>query len=238
MPGQTAETEPVELQWFKWTRRTKKSYSVDHIEKSAPRLFALTKETTLMDIKRLILEKMRGIFENEPEDDEELNNMIEVHVRENLPMVKKGAYTRTKADCEFCGEKHSFRDEYCDLKINDEEVNASVESSQAVKLGQIYDAMKYERRLILAIILKPSGEKNFAFNELRCRYKAVKENGGSDDEDNGRSQKALTLASCFAGYSTEETLSGDDQWYCNICKEHRDITKKLEIYSVPKIFII
>ena len=83
-------------------RRTKKSYTVDHLEKSAPRMFALTKETSLMDVKRLILEKMRGIFENEPENDEELNSMIEVHVRDNCPMIKAGTYTRTKANCEFC----------------------------------------------------------------------------------------------------------------------------------------
>lgn len=63
----------------------------------------------------------------------------------------------------------------------------------------------------------------------------------ADDEDKtleGRGKKSLTLGSCFNGYSTEETLSGDDQWYCNVCKEHRDISKKLELYSVPKIFII
>lgn len=53
-----------------------------------------------------------------------------------------------------------------------------------------------------------------------------------------RSQKTLNLSACFNGYSAEETLGGDDQWYCNICKEHRDITKKMELYSVPKILIL
>ena len=54
----------------------------------------------------------------------------------------------------------------------------------------------------------------------------------------GRAKKSLNLKACFAGLSAEEVLSGDDQWYCNVCKEHRDITKKLEIYSVPKILIL
>jgi len=40
-----------------------------------------------MDVKRLVLEKMRGIFKTAPSDDEELNNLIEVHVRENLPVI-------------------------------------------------------------------------------------------------------------------------------------------------------
>ena len=53
-----------------------------------------------------------------------------------------------------------------------------------------------------------------------------------------RVEKGVTLASCFKGYSVEENLSGDDQWYCRQCKEHRDITKKLEIYRAPKIMCI
>jgi hypothetical protein len=40
-----------------------------------------------MDVKRLVLEKMRGIFDSAPESDEELNSMVEVHVKENLPMI-------------------------------------------------------------------------------------------------------------------------------------------------------
>ena len=54
-----------------------------------------------------------------------------------------------------------------------------------------------------------------------------------DDLDTG-----VNLASCFNGYEKLETLSGNDQWYCRNCKEHRDITKKLEIYKVPKIMIL
>jgi len=101
--------------------------------------------------------------------------------------------------------------------------------------------MKYERRLILAIVLKSSGEKYFVHNQLRMSLRRLSANDDDDDEDKtleGRGKKCLTIDSCFTGYSTEETLSGDDQWYCNICKEHRDISKKLELYSVPKIFII
>ena len=67
----------------------------------------------------------------------------------------------------------------------------------------------------------------------------VKPHSGSNDMTlGGRAEKSLGLANCFKGYSEEEVLGGDDQWYCNVCREHRDITKKLEIYSVPKIFII
>lgn len=87
---------------------------------------------------------------------------------------------------------------------------------------------------MFAVVLKAAGNR-VKFNELRTRYRKFAE---EDESIEGRSSKALNLASCFNGFSTEEILSGDDQWYCNVCKEHRDITKKLEIYSTPKIFII
>lgn len=67
---------------------------MDRVEKSVPRLFNLTKAVTLMDIKRQILEQMPAIFETLPENDEELNEMIEVNVRDNCPLVKSTGYSR------------------------------------------------------------------------------------------------------------------------------------------------
>ena len=36
----------------------------------------------------------------------------------------------------------------------------------------------------------------------------------------------------------EETLSGNDKWYCNKCKDHVVATKKMEVYKTPEILII
>lgn len=60
-----------------------------------------------------------------------------------------------------------------------------------------------------------------------------------DKNEGGDESKAdLNLDSCFKNYSEEETLTGDDRWYCRTCKEHRDIDKKLELYKAPKILIL
>ncbi len=80
VPDQTEETTLIEFNFHKLQKRGKNSYTSDHIEKSLPRIYALTRETTIMDVKRLILQKMRGVFEKEPEDDEQLNSLIQVHV--------------------------------------------------------------------------------------------------------------------------------------------------------------
>ena len=103
-------------------------------------MFALRRDMTIMDVKRLILDRMHGIFTEEP-NEEELNEMVELHVRENLPMIKKGMYTRTRADCEFCGQKMGYREEYCDLTFDDIKTNTSVETASSVTIGRILDTM-------------------------------------------------------------------------------------------------
>ena len=52
----------MELNFYKMTKRGQRSFTVEHVEKSVPRLFAMTKETTILDVKNLVKEKMRGIF--------------------------------------------------------------------------------------------------------------------------------------------------------------------------------
>ena len=78
-------------------------------------------------------------------------------------------------------------------------------------------------------------------------YKPLRENfsdpAGEHDEFSigrkvGKKSHAISLDSCFRAYSREEMLTGNDQWYCSKCKEHRDIHKKLELFRVPKILVI
>ena len=97
VPNQTEETKVVEFNFLKHQKRGKNSYTTEMLEKSGPRLFALTNDMTIMDVKRLILDKMRGIFTVAPENDEELNSIVQVHVKENLPMIQQGKYNKTRA---------------------------------------------------------------------------------------------------------------------------------------------
>lgn len=53
-----------------------------------------------------------------------------------------------------------------------------------------------------------------------------------------KEKDTVTLDHCLRAFSREELLTGSDQWYCNKCKEQRDIHKKLELYRLPKILII
>ena len=39
-------------------------------------------------------------------------------------------------------------------------------------------------------------------------------------------------------FSVEETLRGDDKWYCGKCKDHVNAQKRMEIYRAPEYLII
>lgn len=53
-----------------------------------------------------------------------------------------------------------------------------------------------------------------------------------------RQKNGITLDECFAETSKSEVLSEDNAWYCNRCKELRQATKTLEIWTVPDILVV
>jgi ubiquitin carboxyl-terminal hydrolase 8 len=52
------------------------------------------------------------------------------------------------------------------------------------------------------------------------------------------SETSKSLKDCMDLYLDEEVLQGEDQWYCEICKTHRDATKKIDLWILPPILIV
>lgn len=50
-------------------------------------------------------------------------------------------------------------------------------------------------------------------------------------------QDAISLFSCLEAFLKEEPLGPDDMWYCPSCKEHRQATKKLDLWRLPDILV-
>ncbi|KAL6979385.1 ubiquitinyl hydrolase 1 [Sarracenia purpurea var. burkii] len=50
-------------------------------------------------------------------------------------------------------------------------------------------------------------------------------------------QEAVSLFSCLDAFLKEEPLGPDDMWYCPQCKEHRQATKKLDLWRLPEILV-
>ncbi|XP_010267386.1 PREDICTED: ubiquitin carboxyl-terminal hydrolase 9-like isoform X2 [Nelumbo nucifera] len=51
-------------------------------------------------------------------------------------------------------------------------------------------------------------------------------------------QEAISLFSCLEAFLKEEPLGPDDMWYCPSCKEHRQATKKLDLWRLPDILVV
>jgi len=53
-----------------------------------------------------------------------------------------------------------------------------------------------------------------------------------------KDQKAYSLYDCFDLFTKPEILDQDNLWYCNKCKEHKQATKKMDVYKFPSILIL
>jgi len=50
--------------------------------------------------------------------------------------------------------------------------------------------------------------------------------------------RSTSVESAIEDFCTEETMQGDNSWYCSTCKEHVRATKKFDIWKVPPVLIV
>ncbi|KAI3688025.1 hypothetical protein L1987_81731 [Smallanthus sonchifolius] len=48
----------------------------------------------------------------------------------------------------------------------------------------------------------------------------------------------VSLSKCIEAFLKEEPLGPEDMWYCPKCKEHRQASKKLDLWRLPEVLII
>ncbi|KAG8088141.1 hypothetical protein GUJ93_ZPchr0010g8575 [Zizania palustris] len=51
-------------------------------------------------------------------------------------------------------------------------------------------------------------------------------------------QEAVNLFSCMDTFLKDEPLGPDDMWYCPRCKEHKQASKKLDLWRLPEILVV
>jgi ubiquitin carboxyl-terminal hydrolase 8 len=51
-------------------------------------------------------------------------------------------------------------------------------------------------------------------------------------------RQCRTLDDCLSLYLSQDQLTGENQWYCEKCKTHRDATKKTDLWILPPILIV
>ena len=47
------------------------------------------------------------------------------------------------------------------------------------------------------------------------------------------SSSNISIYDCLHQFRTNESLTGDDMWYCSNCKDHVPAFKKMEVYKTP-----
>ncbi|XP_015873161.1 ubiquitin carboxyl-terminal hydrolase 8 [Ziziphus jujuba] len=53
-----------------------------------------------------------------------------------------------------------------------------------------------------------------------------------------RPQESVSLYKCLEAFLKEEPLGPEDMWYCPGCKQHRQASKKLDLWRLPEILVI
>lgn len=49
---------------------------------------------------------------------------------------------------------------------------------------------------------------------------------------------SVSLLKCFRLFTKQESLKGDNAWYCRVCKEHVTAKKELQLWSLPKVLVV
>lgn len=156
---------------------------------------------TILELKKMIYELIKPIYKEQLKDDNDINRYIAVHVIDNLPSIKEGKYTKRKADCEFCKEKHGQANT-CDLKLKGMSANND-EGAKEIRIEDIFEIMQHKRELILGIIIKEASGAVMKHLDPEFDQSSLK-------DSNKKDKKAITLDSCFKAYSRNELLTGSD----------------------------
>eukprot|EP01017_Pseudomicrothorax_dubius_P008518 TRINITY_DN12810_c0_g2_i4.p1 TRINITY_DN12810_c0_g2~~TRINITY_DN12810_c0_g2_i4.p1 ORF type:complete len:190 (-),score=17.48 TRINITY_DN12810_c0_g2_i4:80-649(-) len=57
-------------------------------------------------------------------------------------------------------------------------------------------------------------------------------------DETGKSKGDYSLEHCLRLFTQMETLEKENAWYCSQCKDHKQATKRIEIYKAPQYLII
>mmetsp|Transcript_26361 Transcript_26361/g.34274 ORF Transcript_26361/g.34274 Transcript_26361/m.34274 type:complete len:950 (+) Transcript_26361:95-2944(+) len=68
--------------------------------------------------------------------------------------------------------------------------------------------------------------------------KKAEDDDSEEEEEETSSENAMKIEECFDLFETPETLSVEDSWYCNKCKDHVQATKQMELWSTPDVLVL
>ena len=155
------------------------------------------------------LERFSPIFRgNHQHDSQELLSFLLDGIHEDLNRIKKKPY------------------------IEDRDCDGTNDEQDAIEAWGNY--LKRNKSLIVDIF---QGQLKSELQCLRCRHKNIRFEPFMY-LSLPISKDCRSLKDCLELYLAEEKLTGENKWYCGKCKEHRDATKKTELWILPPILIV
>jgi hypothetical protein len=200
------------------------SLAVKSIPNAVPRFFRFLESDSVLEMKQTLMEELKGLWGAARTDSEEW-------VNSNLYLHIKSYDFRSK--CIFCGRRHKLNDDTCDIRSGEFQSGNDLEKGgRQIQLGYLLkQAKKNNQVLVLEAMVNTELEPQTEL--LQAQFK-------SGDKLLGKtpSSHQLSIDSCFRQFSKQELLSGQDQWFCSKCKEHRDIHKRLELFRIPEVLMV
>ena len=177
-----------------------------------PRILEINSKTKLKDILDQLFEYTKGYLQIKKYYD--LDDVLKKYNQEKLPfnfIFKNDEQNKVDLVKLFL-EKSEFNiNDFCDkIKNKSYFISINIDSkNELVKTNFNLDAYEEEKL-----------EKN-------------KNNYYYYSRDNN-----ITLDDCFEAFREEETLNRGNEWYCCKCKEHVLAKKKMDLFYLPKLFVI
>ena len=118
-------------------------------------------------------------------------------------------------------------------KLNELEFTSESET----EVGKLIDFMEKKQHVLLLRFKTNSSfikKNNLKFNT--CSN--VKMKTAQESYYYNRYHNECDLKDCFEYFSSEETLGKGNEWFCRKCKGFKRAKKKMELFYLPKLFII
>ena len=151
----------------------------------------------------------------------------------------------------FLKNKISMKEEYNEI-FNEKYFNINFKNSQE-NLNCFFckNSGQISKKKCKTCKINLNSEKNFLkFNnetlalEIKISKKYITESLNineiekNSNEINNKTSSKISIYNCLKLFTQSEVLDKENEWYCNKCKEHKQVTKKLQIYKAPQILIL
>ena len=177
---------------------------------SYPIIVSIEMEKSLEDLETLVFKKLEKFLKLNKKESIELC----------YPHLNKewGKFKSTENICPLCQKKIDSSKKYCQL------------TNKKILISQLFNKQSKRPLIFFAKSQSYFGNKEF--------YKGIPLFNEKSTAEIKSSRNNLSVYDAFDLFNKEEYLEGDNQWYCNNCKQHQNAAKKIEIYKTPLYLII